>query len=253
MLQLAEASIRGHNPVTEIISDLNAAQVGFWLATGQLSRASLWSQGFSKTIHPEDVFSIPRETDEITQARVSLAEGKPEIALQSLERLAAAAERGGRMGYLIEIRKLQALALQARNGHQQALDMLQKSLALAEPEGYIRIFVDEGEPMRAMLLAYVQAGSYGNTAYAKKLLAVFTGPVPAAPSKAPSSNLVEPLTAREIEVLQAMAEGYSNRQIAEKLILAEGTVKYYVHAVLEKLGVHNRTQALLEAKKLKII
>jgi LuxR family maltose regulon positive regulatory protein len=80
-----------------------------------------------------------------------VAEGKPEIALQSLERLAATTERCGRMGHLIEIRKLQALALQAGDDHQQALDMLQKSLALADAEGYIRIFVDEGEPMRAML------------------------------------------------------------------------------------------------------
>ena len=61
------------------------------------------------------------------------------------------------------------------------------------------------------------------------------------------------MTAREIEILQAMAEGFSNHQIAEKFILAEGTVKFYVHAVLEKLGVHNRTQAVLEAKKQKII
>ena len=178
-LHLAEASIRGHSPVTEIISDLNAAQVGFWLATGQTFQGIRMVARFQQKPSTLRMFFPFREKqDEITQARVLVAEGKLEIALQSLERLAVATERGGRIGHLIEIRKLQALALQARGDHQQALDMLQKSLALAEPEGYIRIFVDEGEPMQEMLLAYLHADLPGNhTAYAQKLLAAFTTPV----------------------------------------------------------------------------
>jgi LuxR family transcriptional regulator, maltose regulon positive regulatory protein len=84
-------------------------------------------------------------------------------------------------------------------------------------------------------------------------LAAFTKPATSVPAKLQSSSLIEALTAREVEVLQAMGEGLSNHQIAEKFILAEGTVKFYVHAVLEKMGVHSRTQAVLEAKKQRII
>jgi LuxR family maltose regulon positive regulatory protein len=135
----------------------------------------------------------------------------------------------------------------------QALQTLHKSLAMAEDQGYVRIFVDEGEPMRKLLLAYVHASlEYKN--YAQKLLAAFAAPgLAAIRSEAKSADLIEPLTAREVEVLRAMAEGFSNHEIAEKLILAEGTVKFYVHAVLAKLGVHNRTQAVIEGKKQNII
>jgi LuxR family maltose regulon positive regulatory protein len=237
----------------EVLSDLNAVRVGYWLASGQISRALQWSQGFGKSIKPEDGFSIPQEQDEISLARVLVAERQFEIALQNLGSMALVAETGGRTGRLIEIRKLQALALCAMGKQQQALEMLQKSLAMAEPEGYLRIFVDEGEPMQEMLVAYLHAFPAGLTAYARKLLAAFIVPQPTELSKTQSSNLVKSLTSREIEILQAMAEGFSNHQIAEKFTLAEGTVKFYVHAVLEKLGVHNRTQAVLEAKKNKII
>jgi LuxR family maltose regulon positive regulatory protein len=252
-LHLAEESIRSRSPMPEILSDLNAVQVGYWLASGQISRTLLWSQGFGKTIKPEDGFSIPKEQDEISLARVLMAERQFEVALQNLESMDLVAETGGRTGRLIEIRKLQALALCALGKQQQALEMLQKSLALAEPEGYIRIFVDEGKPMQEMLLAYLHAFPAGLTAYARKVSAAFIMSHPMEPSKIQSTNLVKSLTIREIEILQAMAEGFSNHQIAEKFTLAEGTVKFYVHAVLEKLGVHNRTQAVLEAQKNKII
>jgi len=98
-----------------------------------------------------------------------------------------------------------------------------------------------------MLLACVQSSPAESATYIKELLAAFDSPRPAAEPR--SSPLADPLTAREMEILLAMAEGLSNRQIAEKFILAEGTVKFYVHAVLAKLGVHNRTQAVVEAKK----
>jgi LuxR family maltose regulon positive regulatory protein len=248
-LRSAEESIRGRSPLPEVLCDLNAVRVSFWLATQQLSKASQWAEEWQKSVHPEAAFSIPKERNEITLARVNIAEGNFEVALQTLRRLAAAAESAGRRGHLIEVRELQALALHNNGDQAQALEMLNESLALAEPQGYIRIYVDEGEPIRGLLEAYAHAASSEHVAYAQKLMEAFAAASPAMASIVPSLGLVEPLTAREIEILQAMAEGCSNRQIAEKLILAEGTVKFYVHAVLEKLGVHNRTQAVLEAKK----
>ena len=108
--------------------------------------------------------------------------------------------------------------------------------------------------MREMLLAYTQVACFGTrNSMHKRYWQIFPHLAWKSPAMARSLNLVEPLTAREIEILQLMAEGCSNRQIAEKLILAEGTVKFYVHAVLVKLGVHSRTQAVFEAKKQKII
>jgi LuxR family maltose regulon positive regulatory protein len=252
-LRLAEETIRGRSPLAEVISDLNAARVEFWLAAGQLARASQWAREWQGSARPAEAFSVPGEQDEITLARVQLAEGKFEIALQTLQPLAAAAEAGGRMGHLVEICKLQALALLARGESQQALDRLQKCLALAEPEGYFRIFIDEGQPMRDLLLAGLHTLPPALAAYAQKLLVAFGVPGAAARSAGQTSRLVEPLTEREMDVLRLMGEGFSNHQIAGKLILAEGTIKFYVHAVLEKLGVHNRTQAVLEAKKQKII
>jgi LuxR family maltose regulon positive regulatory protein len=252
-LRLAEESIRARSPVPEVICDLNAVKVGLWLATQQLSKASQWAQEWQKGVHPETAFSLPKEQNEITLARVLIAEGSPDAALQTLGRLATAAESAGRMGHLIQIRELQALAFYDQGNQAQALEMLNESLALARPEGYMRTYIDEGERMRELLLALMQTASSENKLYTQKVLGMFAAPGPVGASITGSSNLVEPLTAREIEVLQAMAEGCSNRQIAEKLILAEGTVKFYVHAVLEKLGVHNRTQAVIEAKRQRII
>ena len=252
-LLLAEASIQGRSPMPEVLSDLNAIQVGYWLASGQTSRALRWSQGFGKSIKPEDGFSITQEQDEISFSRVLVAERQFDVALQNLGSMAIVAEIGARTGRLIVIRILQALALNAMGKQQQALEMLQISLAMAEPEGYLRIFIDEGEPMQKMLVAYLHAFPAGLTSYARTLLAAFITPHPMELSRTQSSNLVKSLTSREIEILQAMAEGFSNHQIAEKFTLAEGTVKFYVHSVLEKLGVHNRTHAVLEAKKNKII
>ncbi len=252
-LHLAEESIRGRGPFVEVVCELNAARVGFWLASRQIAEASRWAQEWEKNSHPEEPFSIPKEQDEITLARVRIAEGNYEIALQTLAYLSRNAEAGGRIGHLIEIRLLQALALQALGDQNQAHGMLQKSLALAEPEGYIRIFIDEGESMRALLLDYGRTSSSGYIAYAHKLLAIFATSDRVVISKPQLPPLVEPLTAREMDVLRSMADGLSNRQIAAKLILADGTVKFYVHAVLEKLGVQNRTQAVIEAKNQNII
>jgi LuxR family transcriptional regulator, maltose regulon positive regulatory protein len=253
VLNLAAEAIRGRMPLAEVISDLNAARVAFWLASSQLSTASHWAQQFEQSLQPNQPFSIPGEQDQITLARVHLAEGKIDIAHQALGRLAGATQAGGRIGSLLEIQILDALAFQALRERNKALDLLQSSLALAEPEGYVRIFIDEGQPLQELLLVYVHVAAGKQISYAQKLLGLFPAPAGSLMVTPPSTSLVEALTPREIEVLQAMGQGLSNHEIAEKYILADGTVKFYVHAVLEKLGVHNRTQAVIEAKNQKII
>jgi LuxR family maltose regulon positive regulatory protein len=189
----------------------------------------------------------------IAQEKRGLVDGSIHDAKGLLERLLQAAEEGRRMGSVIEISALLALAHAAQGDIPLALASLERALTLAEPEGYLRVFIEEGKPMQELLLAYVHASFGEHITYAQKLLVAFVVPGPSVAYDVRSTNLVEQLTAREIEVLQAMAEGFSNHEIAEKFILAEGTVKFYVHAVLEKLGVHNRAKAVIEAKKLKII
>ena len=252
-LRLAEESIHGHSLVPEVISDLNAMRVDFWLATGQFSKASQWAQEWQKSVQTETAFSVPKERNEIALAQVLIAEENFDAAFHILELLAVAAERVGRIGNLIQIRNLQALAFHNHGDQSQALKMLNESLALAKPEGYIRTYIDMGKHMREMLQAYVNKFSSENRLYAQKLLYVFARPDLDESLMHSTSDLVEPLTAREVEILQAVGQGLSNSQIAKKFFLAEGTVKFYMHTVLTKLGVHSRTQAVFEAKKQKII
>jgi LuxR family maltose regulon positive regulatory protein len=252
-VRCAEESIRGHSPFAEAISELNAVRVRYWLADGEFSQASQWADNYIKGRDPDSAFSIPKEQDEITRARILVASGKFDLAIETLERLTAAAETGQRFGNLIEILNLQALALHGRGDVTRALVMLQKSLGLAEPEGYVRIYLGEGRALRKLLETYVQSSSPLHKSYAQELLAVQNGTAAAATEKGRPPDLIEPLTARELEVLRLLAEGFSNRQIAETLVLSEGTIKFHVHHVIEKLQSHTRSEALAKARKQKLI
>jgi len=250
VLHLAEESIRDRSPLPEATNDLNTALVRFWLATDQGSKASAWLQDQTKRNHQHTGFSILKERDEITIARILIAEGKLEPALCSLDELTKAAEAGKRYGHLIEIHNLQALALQARGHVSQALKLLERSLALSEPEKYVRMYLDENEPMQELLQAYIRSPSnLTHKSYVRKLLAAFTGFGQAILPEVRKNDLIEPLTSRELEVLQLLAEGFSNRQIAEKLVLSEGTIKFHVHHVLEKLQAHTRSEAIAKSRK----
>ncbi len=256
-LNAALKTIKGRKPMAGVINELNYAQVWFWLSTGQAQIAAQWMREQSQRTPARHTHLIYQELDEITFARVMIAEGQPDHALQALEPLAEAAKQFGRFGRLIEIYALQALALQAHRKQEQALKRLENALRLAEPQGYLRIFLDEGESMRALLAAYLKTLSTEHRGYAQKIISAFVAGNPT-PAQAKDSHCQEThpddvLTAREIEVLGAMAEGLSNRQIADRLILAEGTIKFYIHSVYEKLEAHNRTQALLEAKKRNLV
>lgn len=263
MLNTAIATLRGRTPMAGVLNDLKNAQVLYWVTTGQVQKASQWALEQEKVSSTEDDYPICREQDEMTLARVQIAEGRSQQALMRLEPLAQAAEQFGRFGRLIEMHILQALAYHVQGETMQALHRLENALGLAEPEGYLRIFLDEREPMRELLTAYIQSKAPKHRIYAQKIISAFsiqasnTTHASAATDKANALQFLghpdDVLTSREIEVLQRMAEGFSNRQIAQQLILAEGTVKFYIHSIYEKLDAHNRTKALIEAKKRKLI
>jgi LuxR family maltose regulon positive regulatory protein len=156
---------------------------------------------------------------------------------------------------------LQALAWQAQGDTLQALRPLERALVLAAPEGYIRIFVDEGDPMAA-LLRQVHARDI-TPDYVTALLAAFGRwserseqgfvPHPLAGERRPQTHLDEPLTERELEVLRLLAEGYATEPIAAELVVAVGTVKRHIANILGKLEVHNRLQAVARARELGLL
>ncbi len=228
------------------------------LAQGDLAAALHWVEpsGLSTT----EALSYPREQEYLTLARVHIAQGReqpmgsflPE-ALGLLERLLEDAEPKARMGSVIEILLLRALALQAQGKQDEALKTLGRVLALAEPEGYIRLFLDEGTPMLILLR---QAYAFQITpGYVVTLLEAAGEQVRPAlhRSTSRSSQLLDSLTAREREVLRLLVDGASNREIADHLVLSVNTVKKHVFNICSKLNVQGRTQAIAKVRTLNIL
>jgi LuxR family maltose regulon positive regulatory protein len=189
----------------------------------------------------------------IALARILIAQGRWDEASKLLQLMLEPAEVGGNTTRAIEILSLQALAFQAGGDTPGAMDALERALTLAEPEGFIRIFVDEGPPMARLLYEVLARGIAPE--YARRLLAAF--PMPEAdqdgPQDTPESDLIEPLSERELEVLQLIAGGLTNPEIASRLFLSPHTVKTHAHNIYGKLGVHNRTQAVTRARALGIL
>jgi LuxR family maltose regulon positive regulatory protein len=245
---------------------VNAALAAVWearlrLRQGRLEQAVRWAER-CLPFDEQVVLPYSREVEYLTYARVRIAQGRTGMVLPLLTRLEKAAKSDGRTGSLIEIWMLQALAHQVRGDSPSALDLLERALILAEPEGYVRIFVDEGYPMLTLLIdlqsrtsdklgAAVDDRSTRLLAYIKKLRSAFSQPVPTASE--PSGIVVEPLSARELEVLHWMAEGASNQEISIQLFIAHPTVKRHVSNIFNKLGVGSRTKAVAAGRKLGLL
>ena len=184
-----------------------------------------------------------------------MAQGCLDQSMDLLPHLFNAAEAGERTTKVIEILILQALALQSKGDVEQATAKLKKALILANPGGFIRIFVDEGPPMARLLYQALERGISPD--YVRRLLAAFpvVEPEKTAPfsTQVPKSELIEPLSEREIEVLQLIAEGLTNREIAARLFLSVNTVKVHSRNIYGKLGAHNRTEAAAKAQALGIL
>jgi LuxR family maltose regulon positive regulatory protein len=206
----------------------------------------------------EDSFRFENEGTHITQARVLIAQNKPDEAIDLLLLLEKIARAARRMGRVIEILILQALALQQIGDCEQAILVMTKCLALAEPEGYVRLFLDEGQHVQLLLAQWLaHAGLGALRDYAVRLLSAFDAEpyaVPASPQKASTTGgLAEPLSQRELEVLHLMALGKTNQEIAVQLIVASGTVKAHTASIYRKLEVANRTEAVSHARQLGIL
>jgi LuxR family maltose regulon positive regulatory protein len=230
-----------------------AWQARLWLAQDELETVSQWAG--ERELATDGEFTHLNEIEYLMLARILITQGQPDETTTLLERLLKAAEAGGRTSRVIEILNLQALALQAQGNLDQARTTIEKSLAIAEPEDFVRIFVDEGSSMARLLYEALTREIAPD--YVRRLLAAFpkAESEPTYPSKthAPKSDLVEPLSDREIEVLQLIAEGLTNREIATQLYLELSTIKVHNRNIYGKLGVNNRTQAVAKARTLGIL
>jgi LuxR family maltose regulon positive regulatory protein len=232
-----------------------------WEARLHLMRAELQAAAsdLERASGVGDVPRSTRESERISLARLHIAREDHDEALQLLDRVREMAEAADRRGSVVEILTLQALALRAKDEKSRAMDVMGQALALAEPEGYIRTFVDEGPPMAELLSEVLEAQQRGRldsprripAHYLRKLLAVLERD--ASGGALPAARLPEPLSERELEVLQLIAAGNTNRRIATELFVSVGTVKTHLNNLYRKLDVHSRTQALARARELNLL
>ena len=243
-------------------------QVRLWSAQGATLEIAAWMQ--ETDLRVDDQVGFGRELEHVILARALVAVGREQSgetyladALRLLARLLELAQTSGWMGKAIEIMVLQALAHQGRGEIGEALTVLGRALSIAEPEGYVRTFVDEGVPMAELLSEAAERGiapdyargllaAYGETTIDDAQLAV-TKPTPSSSVRRPPSGLIEPLSERELEVLRLISQGCSNPEIARRLFLALNTVKVHTRNIYGKLDVHSRTQAIARARELDLL
>jgi LuxR family maltose regulon positive regulatory protein len=238
ILAKTDQSVSQHNFVHRM-PEVATAQVQTLLRQGNLAVAA----------HLAQTHNLP-----ISQARVHLAQGDPAAALAVLESYRQMVEAKGWKDERLKVMVLQAVAHHAHGEKDKAMQLLRDALTLAEPGGFIRIFVDEGVPM-AQLLS--EASAHGIMPdYIAKLLAVFESEGQKSEDKSYLSSaqpLIEPLSQRELEVLQLIAQGLSNHEISKRLFLALDTVNGHNRKIFDKLRVQRRTEAVARARELGLL
>jgi LuxR family maltose regulon positive regulatory protein len=237
--------------ITNVISALN---VFFWLGSGDLNAALRWAQarGLSVDDQPDDM----RELEYVALAHIHIAQSKLDEADQLLQRLIAKATAAGRVYMLIEMRLLRILIFTLRADTAAALAELKLALALAEPGGFIMMFVSKGNHVAELLKEILAVKKRDHDAaetgfslsYAQKLGSAFKAGRPPI-----MGDLLDPISDRELEVLHLVAAGLSNKEIAAKLFISLNTVKTHTKNINSKLGVNRRTRAVARAKELGLL
>jgi LuxR family maltose regulon positive regulatory protein len=242
-----------------------ACQVKFRICMGDIETASDWATG-KRCELPEILPRHLQETKQISLARVYLAQGDSAKTLDTLNGILPQAESAGRMVHVIDIYLLKALAHKASGESGVAVECMEAAITLAAPEGYIRTFVEHGEPMSRLLRESAERDI--STTYVNKLLSAFDSQDQSDLTKSPAKTaepirtvgktyttnpLMEPLTDRELEVLCLMAEGLTYNEIAGQIMVSLNTVRTHVKNIYSKLFVHKRSRAISKAKELNIL
>ncbi len=218
--------------------------------TGETNPLPIQTQNTNIYLGDDSYFEVWPGYSDHARASKFAEEGDVEEALNLLAWIYKSAQAVEGIGLMIEARVREALIYQSQGDMGHALESLGDALSLGEPEGYIRTFVDCESPMAQLLSEAAVRGIMSD--YARKLLAAFRAGEKDDPK--PSHHaLVEPLSKRELEILQLIAQGLSNRQIGERLFIALDTVKGHNHRIFGKLGVHRRTEAVEKARKLGLL
>jgi LuxR family maltose regulon positive regulatory protein len=239
-------------------------QVQISRTLGETDNLAHWAMLLTTVLNGQlSPFPLPVLVTESIQAiliRIYLAQGEVTSALTMLEQLHSTAGPGQRHGRLIEVHLLRALALQQAEDDMAALDQFEKALTLAEPEGYMLLFAEEGPEVTQLLQALLNGPNLSASLarYAQVLLSLPTSDgksiaKPKTQTAMPEGELIEPLTKRELEILELIGAGYSNREIAGRLVITLNTVKKHSSNIYAKLGVNSRTQAVAVARQLNLL
>jgi len=258
-IQKIKSMSQDSNVPAWIVGLMATWQVRLWLAQGKLEAAYQWvkTRDLSTNIESPplqeiDYFSL---FEYIALARILIAQDKLDESIRLLQHLLLTADKGNRIASMLEILILQALAFQKQGETDQSMLALERSLKLAESQGFIRIFVDEGSPMARLL--YEALSREIAPDYVQQLLRAFPAEEPektgSLKPQGSDSELIEPLSERELEILQLIAEGLSNPEIGARLYLSLNTVKAHTRNIYGKLGVNSRTQAAARARALGLL
>jgi len=251
---------------------VHAHRARLWVAEGNLEAAARWAGSLGQVQKAEggasgQIALYVRVVERSTLVRLLIARHEFDVAMDVLTPLLQGVEAAGWTGVAIELLVLQASVLQGQGKINEALAVFRRTLSLAEPEGYVRVFVDEGAPMAELLRLAASRGIA--VGYVREILAAFeqdrsrsrvsgsrSTVTPASnlrPETLKPETLLEPLSEREMEVLRLIADGLSNREIADRLTIVVGTAKRHASNIYAKLDVHNRVQAVARARELRLL